>query len=76
MLIHAQRSGLGVAPAGPSLHLQHTPEFAAILHTVTEYLTLSLGTPPKDFTTDTPFMEAGLDSLDLLKVYRKASCGC
>lgn len=48
--------------------IQHTPEFAAILHTVTEYLTAGLGAPPKDFSTDTPFMDAGLDSLDLLKV--------
>ncbi len=44
------------------------PEFAAILHTVTEYLTASLGSLPKDFSTDTLFIDADLDSLDLLKV--------
>ncbi len=52
-----------------ALSVQQTPEFAAILNTVTEYLTASLGAPSKDFATDTPFMEAGLDSLDLLKVH-------
>ncbi len=50
--------------------VHHAPEFAAALHVVTEYLSLSLGSPPKDFTPDTPFMDAGLDSLDLLKVLR------
>ena len=56
------------APAGSAPQLEQTPEFAAVLHTVTQYLALSLGAPAKDFTTDTSFMEAGLDSLDLLKV--------
>lgn len=51
-----------------SVGVQHAPEFTAALHVVTEYLSLSLGSRPKDFTPDTPFMDAGLDSLDLLKV--------
>ena len=54
--------------AGDDPQLEQTSEFAAILHTVTQYLALALGAPPKDFTADTSFMEAGLDSLDLLKV--------
>ena len=36
---------------------------------VREYLTVAhWGDPPGDFGDTTPFMEAGLDSLDLLKV--------
>ena len=50
--------------------VQHAPEFAAALRVVTEYLSLSLGPPSEDFTPNTPFMDAGLDSLDLLKVLK------
>ena len=32
------------------------------------YLSEARGDPVDDFSADTPFMEAGLDSLDMLKV--------
>ena len=35
---------------------------------VKEYLTEARGAPVDDFNPDTPFMDAGLDSLDMLKV--------
>ena len=64
--LHIQQGWLhALAEATPQV--EQTSEFAAVLHTVTQYLALSLGAPPTDFTTDTSFMEAGLDSLDLLK---------
>ena len=49
---------------------QHQSEvFEAVRNVIETYLSLAHGgTPPDDFTPATPFMEAGLDSLDLLKV--------
>ncbi|CAL8465602.1 g5138 [Coccomyxa elongata] len=45
------------------------PVASAIRAVVLEYLALAHGgDPPGDFGDNTPFMEAGLDSLDLLKV--------
>lgn len=45
------------------------PVAAAVRAVVHGYLSLAQGgEPPADFTDATPFMEAGLDSLDLLKV--------
>ena len=45
------------------------PVTTAVRAVVQEYLALAQGgDPPGDFGDDTPFMEAGLDSLDLLKV--------
>ena len=38
---------------------------------VREYLSEARGSLTDDFGDDTPFMDAGLDSLDLLKVSRK-----
>jgi len=66
--MHAQFFA-GPASLEVALSVQQSPEFVAILNTVTEYLTASLGAPSKDFATDIPFMEVGLDSLDLLKVH-------
>ncbi|BDA51454.1 probable phthiocerol synthesis polyketide synthase type I PpsA at C-terminar half [Coccomyxa sp. Obi] len=45
------------------------PAATAVRAVVLEYLALAHGgEPPADFGDDTPFMEAGLDSLDLLKL--------
>ena len=45
------------------------PVATAVRAVLLEYLALAHGgDPPGDFGNDTPFMEAGLDSLDLLKV--------
>jgi acyl carrier protein len=41
---------------------------AAIMGLVTVYLEEALDEPPGDVTPQTSFMDAGLDSLDLLKV--------
>ena len=46
--------------------------FLAVLDTVAgvleEYLAQARGEPGEALTLDTPFMDAGLDSLDMLKV--------
>ena len=69
LLTETLLTSAGPAQAEASAGVHHAPESAAALHVVTEYLSLSLGSPLKDFTPDTPFMDAGLDSLDLLKVF-------
>lgn len=50
-------------------------EYRGIVETlagvVQNYLTEARGDPADDFTADTPFMDAGLDSLDMLKVYSR-----
>lgn len=42
--------------------------FAIIDSTVRQYLAEGRDEPVEDFTASTPFMDAGLDSLDMLKV--------
>jgi len=46
-----------------------------IITLMSVYLEEALEEPPEDFTAQTSFMDAGLDSLDLLKVgmYRRAA---
>ena len=47
---------------------------ATVLAIVQEYLAVAAGdAAPADFTPATPLMEAGLDSLDLLKVFTLSS---
>lgn len=41
---------------------------------VREYLTEARGAEVDDFSADTPFMDAGLDSLDMLKAGSHISC--
>ena len=54
------------------------PGATAVRAVVHEYLAVAHGgDPPGDFADDTPFMEAGLDSLDLLKVRHDTNAwGC
>lgn len=48
------------------------PAATTVRAVVLEYLALAHGgDPPGDLDDDTPFMEAGLDSLDLLKVNKR-----
>ena len=42
----------------------------SLAEVVQNYLTEARGDPADDFTADMPFMDAGLDSLDMLKVHK------
>lgn len=48
--------------------LKHTEIEGQISRIVSEYLSQVRDESSEDFNLDTPFMDAGLDSLDMLKV--------
>lgn len=57
-------------PGGTSAENEYKDIVDSLTEVVQGYLTDARGDPADDFTADTPFMEAGLDSLDMLKVSR------
>ena len=48
--------------------VQYDAIVASMSAVIQEYLSEARGAEVDDFTADTPFMDAGLDSLDMLKV--------
>lgn len=64
----------GAAPAGNEDAL-YAETINAIRWVLVSFLESSLGEPvDEEFSNRTPFMDAGLDSLDLMKVRQNSAC--